>query len=231
MESKAANPKLMDDQPVKWYGYLALILGILFFCGIFKSAFGGALKVLDFNTLLGSFGKLGTLAEGSGTLAANFKGTGGVGVKDGFLMALTVMPTVMFALAIVSIIEHYDGLRAAQRLLTPLLRPLMGIPGIAGLALISSLQSADAGSGMTNDLLEKGLITEKERNIFTTFQFTAGGTITNFFLIGGVFFAIMEEAGVGLGLPLLVIVIGKLAAANFIRLIDGKSNKKVEVQN
>ncbi|MPN51586.1 hypothetical protein SDC9_199234 [bioreactor metagenome] len=41
----------------------------------------------------------------------------------------------------------------------------------------------------------------------------------------------MEEAGVGLGLPLLVIVIGKLAAANFIRLIDGKSNKKVEVQN
>ena len=35
--------------------------------------------------------------------------------------------------------------------MTPLLRPLMGIPGICGLALVASLQSTDTGASMTKE--------------------------------------------------------------------------------
>ena len=48
-----------EEVKVKWYGYLVLFLGILFFSGLMKDA-PGPLKALDFNNVLGSFGKLGT---------------------------------------------------------------------------------------------------------------------------------------------------------------------------
>ena len=51
-----------EEVKVKWYGYLVLFLGILFFSGLMKDA-PGPLKALDFNNVLGSFGKLGTLSE------------------------------------------------------------------------------------------------------------------------------------------------------------------------
>lgn len=127
---------------VKWYGYVALILGALFFSGIFKDA-PGPLKVLDFNNVLGSFGTLGTINDGVGTLASNFRGDGGTGPRDGWLYALTLIPSVMFALGVVRVIDHLDGMKAAQKLLSPLLKPLLGLPGFAGLTLIASLQSTD----------------------------------------------------------------------------------------
>ena len=55
----------------------------------------------------------------------------------------------------------------------------LGIPGITGLALVTSLQSTDAGSGMTRLLRESGEITEKEKSIFAAFQFSSGASITN----------------------------------------------------
>lgn len=33
--------------------------------------------------------------------------------------------------------------------MTPLLRPILGVPGITGLALITDLQSTDAGAALT----------------------------------------------------------------------------------
>jgi len=44
------------------------------------------------------------------------------------------------------IVEYCGGLKAAQKLLTPILRPIIGIPGICYVALFSSLQSTDAGA-------------------------------------------------------------------------------------
>ena len=143
-----------NDVKVKWYGYIVLIIAILFFSGVFTS-FEGPLKALDFTNLAGNFGKLGTLEEGAGSLAANFRGTGGAGAKDAWMFAMTLFPTVMFALGVVKVVEYLDGLKAAQKLLTPLLRPLMGLPGISGLTLIASLQSADAGASMLNTLAEE----------------------------------------------------------------------------
>lgn len=67
---KVQNLK-QEEVKVKWYGYLVLFLGILFFSGLMKDA-PGPLKALDFNNVLGSFGKLGTLSEGAGNPGREF---------------------------------------------------------------------------------------------------------------------------------------------------------------
>ncbi len=171
--------KYTEQVSVRWYGYIVLILTILFFSGIFSSA-EGPIKALDFTNISGSFGSLGEITEDAGTLASDFRGTGGSGARDAWLFALTLVPAVMLALGVVKVVEHLDGLRAAQKLLTPLLMPLLGIPGICGLTLIASLQSTDAGASMTAELFQDGMIDEKQKTIFASFQFSAGATLTNY---------------------------------------------------
>ena len=193
---------------VAWYGYAALIIVIVFFSGVFASQ-KGWLSALDFNTINGKFGTMKDAAK------ATYQGQGGMGARDGFMFALGIVPGVMLALGIVEVCDHLGGLRAAQKLLTPLLRPLLGIPGICGLALVSSLQSSDAGGGMTKALRDQDYINEKERTTFAQFQLTAGGLITNFFSIGSAIFSFIT---VPIILPLAMIFIGKIVAANLMRL-------------
>ena len=97
-----------NEVKVRWYGYIVLVIAILFFSGVF-TAFEGPLKALDFTNLAGDFGKLGTLEEGAGSLASNFRGTGGAGAKDAWMFAMTLFPTVMFALGVVKVVEYLDG--------------------------------------------------------------------------------------------------------------------------
>lgn len=201
-------------QKVRISGYISLVIAILFFSGIFKDV-EGPLSALDFTNVLGSFGKLGTLTEGSGSLAGNFRGTGGVGARDGWLFALTLAPAVMLALGVVKVVEDLDGLKAAQNLLSPLLRPFLGIPGFCGLALIASLQSTDAGSAMTRALYDEGLITDKENLIFTGFQYSAGALLTNYLSSGAALFAFLE---VPIFVPLIIVFIFKFITGNIIRL-------------
>ena len=68
------------------------------------------------------------------------------GAKDGFLFALELAPSVILSLGIISITDGLGGLRAAQQLMTPVLKPLLGIPGICSLALIANLQNTDAAA-------------------------------------------------------------------------------------
>ena len=208
---------------VKWYGYLVLVIGILFFSGVFQNA-SGALKALDFNNVMGAFGKLGDMAEESGTLAANFRGIGGSGPKDGWLYALTLLPSVMFALGVVKIIERLDGMKAAQKLLSPLLRPLMGLPGTAGLTLITSIQSTDAAAAMTKELGDRGYITEKQKAIFCAFQFSGASVITNFFASGAALFPFIGK--VPIYKPLLLIIVLKFVGANVMRFWLYKFDKE-----
>ena len=100
---------------VGWQGYAALIVAIILFSGIF-SASDGWLKVFDFNTLNGSFGKI----QGA-TQALDFRGAGGSGARDGFLFAFELIPAVILALGLVNVIDGLGGLRAAQKLMTPIL--------------------------------------------------------------------------------------------------------------
>ncbi len=225
MGAKFMNKK-NEQKKVGIVAYLSLIFAIVFFSGFFAKA-AGWLGVLDFTVLNGDYGKI----IGEGGKSFTFRGTGGYGAKDGFLFALNLIPTVMFALAVVSVVEYLGALDAARQLLTPLLRPLLGIPGSTGLALIASLQSTDAGAGMTKLLYDEKEITNDERTIFAAFQFTAGGTITNYFATGAALFALSAADGsmavtVPLIVPFVVIMIFKVFGANLMRFYLKAASKK-----
>lgn len=204
----------LTTNKVRISGYIALVLAIIFFSGLLKDA-ESFLKFFDFTNVLGSFGKLGTISDDAGKLASNFRGTGGTGVRDGWLFALTLTPAVMLALGVVKIVEDLDGLKAAQKLMTPLLRPLMGIPGICGLALVASLQSTDTGGAMTKELYDNGSINDKERLIFCSFQLTAGALLTNYLSSGAALFAFLD---VPILVPLIVVIVFKLISTNIVRI-------------
>ncbi|VDY46101.1 transporter gate domain-containing protein [Salmonella enterica subsp. enterica serovar Daytona] len=151
----AAMP--LDTEKVGIKGYLAFFLTIIFFSGVFSGS-EGWWRVFDFTVLNGSFGHV--------TGTQTFRGAGGTGAKDGFLFALELAPSVILSLGIIAITDGLGGLRAAQQLMTPILKPLLGIPGICSLALIANLQNTDAAAGMTKELAQEGEITERDKVIF-----------------------------------------------------------------
>ena len=176
-------------------GYIVLVIAIAIFSGLFANA-GHGLNIFDFDTLNGKFGTMKSAK-------ATFSGQGGSGARDGFLFAFGLAPGVMLAMGLIEVVEHYGGLKAAQKLMTPILRPILGIPGICGIALVSSLQSTDAGAGMTRQLHLEKQITDNELLIFSAFQFTAGGLITNYLSSGSALFGFLT---VPISIPLAVLL-------------------------
>lgn len=99
----AALPK------VGWKGMLALAFGILFFAGVFATVQGAEwLKAFDYSTLIGKFGTMKDPAK------ATFVGMGGVSARGGFIFALSLIPSVMLAIGVVDVLDHYGALSAAQ---------------------------------------------------------------------------------------------------------------------
>ena len=201
------QPKKPNNDKLSLVGVIMLIIAVLVFSGIFTDA-EGPIKVMDFSNLQGAFG---TISEGS-----NFRGSGGTSAKEGFLFALTLAPTVMVAMGLIQIFENYGALKAAGKLLTPILRPILGIPGESSLALVGSLSSSDAGSAMTRELYDAGKLTEDERDIFTAFQYSSSGIIVNYFSGASPLFAVIT---VGAGVPFVYLFILKFVEANLMRLI------------
>lgn len=204
----------IEDKKVGIGAYIALIFAIVFFSGIF-GGFDSWIKIFDFTTLSGSFGHI---AE-----KFSFRGAGGNGARDGFLFSMYLTPSVILALAVVAVVEHYGALEAARKLLTPLLRPLLGIPGVAGLAMITSLQSTDGGAAMTLALSQENEVTNKEKTIFASWQFSAGATITNYFASSAALYALtLPGGGLAVKVPLIVpftlILILKFFGANVVRI-------------
>ncbi|MGL5122763.1 MAG: nucleoside recognition domain-containing protein [Fusobacteriaceae bacterium] len=197
-------------------GYLALFFIIIFFSGIFSS-YEGILKVFDFSTLSGTFGIMTKNTT-------NFQGIGGDGAKHGFLFALGLVPAVMFALGIVNVVEEYGGLKAGEKLLSPILKPLLGISGVFSVVLITSLQSMDAAGGIINTLEDKKLITSKEKYIAAAFAFSGGGTIVNYFAVMS---ALFEYIDVSIGFPLIIIFILKFFGANVMRVYVNFIRKEI----
>lgn len=147
------------------------------------------------------------------------------------MFALTLVPTVMFALAMITVLEHYGALRAARVLLTPILRPLLGLPGSCGLALITSLQSTDGAAALTRQLKDAGELNEAEVNIFCQFQYSADATITNFLSSGAVLFTLTAADGklavpTSIGVCLGLILVMKFVIANVMRLLMIRSSKR-----
>lgn len=211
----------------------ALAFAAVFFSGLLggKEWYG----VFDFTTLNGTFARVvskASLNDGVLTTATSaFRGTGGSGAMDDFLFALGLIPAVMFALGMIDVLEHYGALRAARKLLTPLLRPLSGIPGNTGLALIGSLQSTDVGASLTRNLADEGQISEREKDIFAMFQCSAGAMITDFFSSGAILFTLITVDGTSavptsIGACVAVMFVMKIVGANLLRLILTFTGKK-----
>lgn len=197
-------------------GYISLIVAIIIFSGIFAK-FKGPLKVLDFTTLTGEFGKI----AGKNT----FRGTGGVGARDGFLFAFTLAPMIMTALGIIRVVEGFGGLEAGAKSLNRVLKAIIGVPGIASLALVASFTSSDAGAALTKQLVDEKSITPEERDIFASFQLPGSATINNYFSSGSALFGTLTVA---VGVPLLVVLIIKVIGANIYRFIICKHLRKNE---
>jgi len=143
------------------------------------------------------------------------------------MFALEVLPAVALALGLISVIEGQGGLKAAQRLLNPILRPLMGIPGWTGLALIGSLQSSDTGAVLTAQLGQNNLITERELGIFSAFLFSASAAIGSYFSAGVALFIYFQDQ-MPVIIPMLVAIVCKVIGANLMRIyINIREGKEV----
>jgi spore maturation protein SpmB len=197
------------DEKVGVVGYLALIFAALFFSGLFTNS-EGILKALDFQTYLGSYGKICEAAYSSGIV-----GSGGSGVREGFFQALSIAPVMIFSVAFIGCIEYLGGLKAAQKLLTPVLRPLMGVPGICGLAMIINWQSSDASSAQARELYDAGYISRKERERLVAYEFITAACIGVFFSNGAI---ILPYLTIPTGLMLVIVLLNKFVAANLMRL-------------
>lgn len=202
--------QMHTQQKVGWGGYLAFFITIILFSGMFAKS-TECWRVFDFTVLNGAF----DLVNAAGDTAVSFRGTGGTGARDGFLFALELAPSVILSLGIISVTEGLGGLRAAQQLMTPILRPILGIPGICSLALIANLQNTDAAAGMTKELAEEGVITEQERAIFACWQTSGSAILTNYFSSGAALFATITVPVIT---PLAVILVFKFIGANLLRV-------------
>ena len=202
------SPSAMPPEKTEpgFVAYLALFLLILFFSGL-SGHFGSYLAWFDYTTLIGRFGRIFD--------TQTFLGTGGTGARGGFFYAVSFIPSIMFAVGVVELAARAGALAAAKVLLTPILRPLLGLPGVCGVAIIASLQSSDAGAAMTRDLAEKTLVTDDERTILTAFEFSSGASVIFYLTVAAVLFPFLP---VHFLLPLGVVLLFKVVGANLVRL-------------
>ena len=196
------------EHKLTWRGWLSFIFIVISFSGVLANA--GIWSAFDFSVLIGEFGKIG---------AATFTGKGGVGAREGFMFGITLLPTIMFALGLIRVVESLGALLAAERCIRPILRPLMGLPGYIGLALVSSMTSTDVGAAMTKAFADDGKLTDNERSIFVAYQYAASGVVTNTFDCGAPLLAI---TALPVGIIIAVEIFVKILGANIIRFYLAK---------
>lgn len=198
----------MEEKKMKvsWKGWLSLAYLIVAFSGIFANQ-DNFLKALDLNALIGVFGH----AEGAKTA---FLGTGGMGAREGLLVAISLIPTVMLAQGLLEVCENMGALHAAAKLFHPLLKPLLGIPGVTGLAFVSSFTSSDVGAFMTKDMFEEGLINDDQRTVFAAYQYAGSAVVNNTIAAGA---ALVPVSVLPIGAIIGLIIVVKIMGANIVR--------------
>nr|WP_241391454.1 nucleoside recognition domain-containing protein [Serratia proteamaculans]ULG18692.1 hypothetical protein Puna18p_00120 [Serratia proteamaculans] len=222
MSDIKTNENIINSENQEWKvgkgAYLSLILVILIFSGLLFKVDGMKwLGAFDFTTLGGAYGTMKEPASNT------FIGAGGISAKAGFLFALSLIPTVMLALGLLEIFTHYGAIKAAHKLLTPLLKPILGIPGHTGLALITDLQSTDAGAALSKELYDNKQVTKKDVVIMGAWQYSGAGLINNYFSIGSALFASLTIPVI---VPLIVMFVLKFVGAVFVRFVLNTVYKK-----
>ena len=197
-QSEATKPRFVS--------YVALFFLIVFFSGVAKSL-GPAWGFLDYATLVGRFGEV--------SQSTSFLGVGGSGARGALLYAASFIPSLMLAVGVIEVATHLGALKAAQALLTPVLRPLMGVPGASAVAIIASLMSSDAGAAATRELVDSKMANEKERTILCAFEFSSGASVIFYLTVASVLFSLLP---INYLVPLLVTLLFKVVGANLVRL-------------
>lgn len=195
-------------------GWISLIILVMILSGAFKDV-AGPLAAFDFNNLMGKFG---TIVDG-----IDFTGKNGSGVRDGFIAGLVLVPSVMFSTALVGTAQSLGAMNAAGIIFKPILKPLVGIPGEAGLAFVSSFTGSDVAAVLTRDLYEQGYITDDERTIFVAYQYAASAPVNNTINGGAPLLAISLLA---FGPIFLIEFVSKILGANIVRFVLYLSSKK-----
>ena len=195
--------------------WIALIFLVVILSGIFQRS-TGPLQVLDFTNLSGKFGVIGDTG-------ANFIGKGGSGAKDGFMAGLNLIPAVMFFCGLLNVFQELGAFEAASIVFNPILKPLMGIPGTAGVAFISSFTGSDVAAVMTKELVDNGEMTDEERTIFTSYQY-AGSAVINNTITGGA--PLLAISPIALGPIIVIQFVCKVIGANIVRVVLKVSGKK-----
>ena len=85
--------------------FIALIVAVLFFSGLMvKFPDMKWLAAFDFTTLVGNFGAIKNIGKDT------FVGSGGLGARGGFMFALSLVPSVMFAIGCIEVLDHYGAI-------------------------------------------------------------------------------------------------------------------------
>lgn len=206
----AEDPAAMPEK-VGIGAFIALFFAIVYFSGVFYNMPEAQkwLGAFDYSTLIGKFGTIGDAK-------ANFTGAGGLSARAGFLFSLTLVPGVMLAMGLMEVFTHYGALRAAQKLLTPLLKPILGVPGYTGLALITDLQSTDGGAAITRALYDDGRITKKNLLTICAWQYAGAGCVGNYYSTVSALFAMFLCP---VWVPFVIILVLKFFGGFLIRIV------------
>ena len=129
----------------------------------------------------------------------------------------------MLFCGLMSVFKAFGAFDAAEILFKPILRPLLGIPGKAGIAFVSSFTGSDVAAVLTRELYEEGELSDDERTVFVAYQYAASACINNTVTGGAPLVAISP---IGLGPVLLVEIFCKLVGANIVRIIIRLRGKK-----
>lgn len=204
--------KKLKEAP--WTGYIALFLILASLTGVFRDS-PTILKAIDYQNMLGQFGTLAESNEIAGvSVAGNFQGTGGYGVRDGFLLAFSIAPAIILVYGMINVYEDLQGPKAAEVIFNPILRPLMGLPGAAALPVISALTSGDASIGVARELYLDGILSKNQQLLLTTFIFSAPAILVNL----PIFVSPVESyLTVSVSVILVVIIVMKFVGVNILR--------------
>lgn len=196
----------ISREHVTWKGWLSLAFLIVCFSGAFAHE-ENFLKAFDFMALVGQFGH----AEGA---KVALQGTGGFGAREAFAFALTMVPTTMAAQGFIEVCEHLGALVAAGKLFQPFFKFLLGIPGVVGLAFVSSFTTSDVAAFMTKNLAEEHLISDDDRTIFAAYQYAGSATVNNTIGCGA---PLLTISLLPVGVIIVLIVLVKFIGANLMR--------------
>lgn len=205
--------------------YLSFAFIFLFFSGIFRGA-PAPFSLLDLSTYQGTFG---TIAEGA---APGFVGKGGTGLNNLFMTVLTICPPIMFCMGVLDVVEYYGGLKVAGKLLTPVLKLFMGVPGEAAIVLVTNLQSSDSSAAIVKGLEDSKIINSRQRKILLSF-IMPGPALIGMMVSYGVL--LYPYLAISSGAVIVAVLVSKMAAANVMRFFieggrTGKNRKQTAGQ-